>query len=239
MKLVHITLLFLLLLGFTKKVQAQNLPPVIFGSGTNLCDPSPWNLVFYDDFNGTDLDRSKWHSYNSFPHYESDNWTEGRTSVGTTYGQSINLDRNVVVSNGTCKLIMKREPTTWVCDTCTMTPVSRNYTSGMIGSYWSNYFNSGKFEARIQFPTYKWAHSCFWYYYGSRVNEIDVAECYGDPFYPWLIGRGGNYRYNNYSLHAWPPNQNNPNDPNPYNLTHHEIRNRFPHQTWADHIMGT
>src|SRR6185437_2305104 len=85
--------------------------------GANICDPSPWQLIFSDDFNGDTLDLTKWHTYgvyfDQFP--PGDNWGNARCGQGSG---AVYLDDNVVVSDGTCKLITKEGFYEWNCDTC-------------------------------------------------------------------------------------------------------------------------
>ena len=208
--------------------QNGQLPPVTFPSGTNSCDNSPWQLVFQDDFNGTQLS-PPWITFNSWlgmPGGDNDNWSEGRVE-----GYAILKDENVVVSNGTAKILVKKEPASWHCATCTMNTVNTNYTNGCLHIPFTKYFNAGKFEASIKMPTFLWAHSTFWLWHGTTVNEIDMAEAYG-----WSGSSGlfGYYPKCDYSLHAWNP----PNGQNPYNMQHVEIANSYPNQSWWDWVTG-
>lgn len=216
------------LVWMANDASAQKLPPVLLSPEQSLCDSSAWQLVFSDDFDGPELDRTKWHSYNVYPGQETEYWEEGRYN---TWTNCIWKDENVVVSDGTCKLIVKQETATWKgCETCT--EVTRNYTGGILETYYTNAFHSGRFEARIKMPVFEYAHCAFWLWHGDSVNEIDIAEAYGNPYWPFFPLRSGNNRYCNYSLHSWPPKHN------PYNLGHHEIRNHYPRQRWIDRLRG-
>lgn len=218
-------------IGLTIGSYSQNgqLPPVTFSPNSNVCDNSPWKLVFQDYFDGEQLG-APWITFTSWagmPGGDNDDWGGARTM----YDRSIIKDQNVVVSNGTCKLIVKKEPASWRCATCSMTTVNKDYTSGMIATPYTKSFNTGKFEARIKMPTFKWAHSTFWTWKANDVNEIDIAEVYGQT----IGGLWGGFPRVNYSLHAWAPEH----QPNPYNMQHVEVRNRYPNQTWWNWLSGT
>ncbi|HTO15748.1 MAG TPA: hypothetical protein VLZ83_08250 [Edaphocola sp.] len=162
---------------FSFKVNAQWLPPVNFTTPQNVCDTASWKLVFYDGFDGTTLNNSKWVKFNHYPGLESDNWGEGRIPYPGNH--TVIQDENVVVSGGTVKLKVKQKTTTWQCDTCTMTPYTKNYTSGYISTRYSNAFNNGRIEVRLKMPLFKYSWATCWTWYGSDVNEIDFAESYG------------------------------------------------------------
>ena len=213
--------------------QSGELPPVYFPSGKILCDNSPWQLVFQDYFDGNKL-KSPWITFNSWdgmPGGDNEDWGEARCVYPYN---AINLDANVEVSGGTVKLKVKKESTSWHCSTCTMTTRNTNYSTSCLRLPYTSSFNSGKFEASIKMPTFKFAHSTFWLWHGSTVNEIDIAEAYGWSGYSGLFGY---YPKCNYSLHAWEPGLLG-TPQNPYNMTHVEIRNHYPRQTWWDWITG-
>ncbi len=235
MRKMPLWLYALFFLGSHVCAQSGSFPPVTFSPGDNVCDTASWKLVFYDGFDGTDLDRTKWHSYNVWNGYEGEDWGEGRYSNGIGFGNSIHPDKNVVVSNGTCKLIQMRESTDWKCNTCSMSPVHMEYTAGLIETYYSNHFNAGKFEARIKFPTFKNAHCDFWLWTGKYINSIDIAEAYGDPFWPYGINNGNN-RYVDHELHAMKPEAASPYAA--YNVRDDRM-GRYPNQTWWDHLFGS
>lgn len=199
-----------------QKLSSQ--PPVTFSVPTPICDYSPYKLVFYDDFNGNTIDVNKWHTFNVYCGDENDHWEEARWSEGIGYDVgSIFHDDNVVVNNGTCKLIMKHGTNSWQNHTS-------EYSAGLIESYFSNYFNCGSFEGRFKMPVYKYAHSDFWTWPCILPNSIDIAEAYGAPFFPYFINNSNN-QYCDRSLHD--------------DISPNEIMERWPHQTWFDFIFGT
>jgi len=100
--------------------------------GGNIC-PSEWKLVFSDEFSGSSLDLSKWYTYYPYTPDHSDQCDFCRTHGNE--GQIYRND-NIVVGNGTLKLIAKAQASTWFSS-------SRNYTSGMIHSKIDN-FHRGK-----------------------------------------------------------------------------------------------
>lgn len=164
------------------------------------------------------------------PGGDNDNWSEGRCVLPYN---SIIKDANVVVSNGSVKLQVKKEPSSWHCDTCTMDTLYKNYSSATLNTRYTKSFNAGKFEARIKMPTFLYAHATFWTWMGNIVDEIDIAEAYG-----WTGSSGlfGYYPKNGYSLHAWEPG--NTTITNPYGMQHVEVHNRFERQTWWDWMRG-
>ena len=111
------------------------------------------------------------------------------------------LDSNVVVSNGTLKLIAKKQTATWFTAT-------RDYTSGMIqsrGAWWY-----GKFEIRCKIPYGEGFVPAFWLFGGGYGTEIDDFEIGGQrPDYPHMgcgvwnnginTGFGANYLGADYS----------------------------------------
>lgn len=231
-------------LGLTIALKAQNgeFPPVTFPPNTPICDNNTWKLVFNDDFNGNALDTTLWLRYKTWAMaVEHPNWSDGRC-CDEPY--SIRKDENVAVSNGSAKLFLKYEPSSWThqnldeyntpCPTCPWYPEERRYSSGNLQSRFKNGFTLGRFESRIKMPTFNHAHGTFWLWTGDDKAEIDIAEAYGDPFWPYGIFNIGNNRYCDYSTHWWMPR----NIPNPYHIGHFEIMNRYPGNTWLDHLKG-
>jgi hypothetical protein len=85
---------------------------VTFPTGTNLCETTPWKLVWYDEFDGAAINTNKW-----FTFLDDNNWGPNGVIVppisqeSRTMNRGANfLDANVTVSNGTCKLTAKYQP---------------------------------------------------------------------------------------------------------------------------------
>ncbi len=117
------------------------------------------NIVWGDEFNGTNLDTTKWTAY----------YGTGDPSEYQYYSGS---PQNVYVSNGVLHIVALKQPTNGL-----------NYTSGQVWS--SNLFSKtyGRFEFRGKLPTGAAFHPAFWMLphnspYGSWPNsgEIDVME---------------------------------------------------------------
>ena len=241
----YFVVLFSLLL--VQQAQSQNgeLPPVYFNGNTNICPTTPYKLVLYDEFNGDTLQQPwiTFKSWNGMNPSDHDDWGDARFDED---GHSIIKDANIEVSNGSIKLKLKREASSWHCATCSMSTKYASYSSARLATpYRYRYFNSGKFEARIKMPTAKYTHATMWTWYTDpdpnnpadpgRVNEIDIAEAYG-------VGKNGSFwgdfPRTNYSLHAWAPGDNLIT--NPYNLPKDvEIRNHYPNQSWWNWVWGT
>lgn len=76
-----------------------------------------------------------------------------------------------------------------------------------------------------------------WTYHGHPpgINEIDVAEAHGGPFYPaGPFGKTNQFKVS-YSLHAEPPPLGYPN---PYGLQNDEVANSYPNQHWWNKVRG-
>lgn len=228
----------------TLYAQAQNgaLPPTHFNGSTNICDTSSWKLVFQDDFNGDTL-KSPWLTFTPYRYNDraaSDDWLSRETNDANGDPLSIAEDDNVEVSNGMVKLKVVKENATWQCATCGMIPISTQYTDAALTLPYTLPFNSGKFEARIKFPTFQYAHSTMWTWYGDSVgvDEIDMAEAYGK-------GPARNVFHNqpetDFTLHAWWPGLiDNDSSKNPYKLPENQaIGERYPGQSWVHWVTNT
>jgi beta-glucanase (GH16 family) len=169
--LVNITIFFFII--FTKLLHAQNST---YYTGGNICSNQPWVLVFDDEFDGDSLDKSKWITW--FPYSASGN---DSCEFCRTHGDDVDqvyLDSNVVVSNGTLKLIAKKQTATWFTAT-------RDYTSGMIQS--RGLWMYGLFEMRCKIPYGEGFDPAFWLFGGGHGTEIDDFEIGGQrPNYPHM-----------------------------------------------------
>jgi len=113
-----------------------------------------WVPVFWDDFNGTALDSSKWRVGYSW----------GRVNNTNT----IMLNKNVSVANG--ELVFKALHEDFLDN-----GVTRTNTSGAVTSFLS--FQKGAFAIRFKAPSLFWP--AFWIY-GAEGNEIDFFELGND-----------------------------------------------------------
>ncbi|MFA5814709.1 MAG: glycoside hydrolase family 16 protein [Bacteroidales bacterium] len=179
MKYTIITICLLLL---TSKVIAQNCQAgqnVIYSTPFNQCNNNPWVLVFEDNFNGSNLDLSKWNY--------SDTRIRYCNSEQQYYTHSNN---NTQVSNGTLKIIAKKETLYAKVDDneqnlnaplyCNGNYRGKNgryfyYTSDNIET--NRKFSNGKFEASVKIPKGKGLWPAFWTYGQNPIyNEIDIFE---------------------------------------------------------------
>jgi beta-glucanase (GH16 family) len=155
---------------------------VITPTVTN-CNENPFVLVFSDDFNANNLDESKFKLpfqgvTNDFDNTQSKNWF---ANTGNT--PSLPVSNNIEVSNGTIKLMAKKEDIpiegTIVVDWSTTPPTTKtdyySYSSGWIESKYK--FSYGYYEIRCKIPKGKGFWPAFWLYGSNpRWNEIDVFE---------------------------------------------------------------
>ena len=161
----NLQILFCFFIAFSFSSFSQST----FFTGGNICAVSAWHLVFNDEFNGDSLDRTKWINYYPYTSDGSDQCEFCRThgDEGAVY-----TDTNLEVSNGTLKLIARRQTASWFTAT-------RDYTSSLIHSAYDFKFMYGKFETRCKIPSGKGLGSAFWMF-GGTGTEIDVFEIHGD-----------------------------------------------------------
>ena len=212
-------------LFLSSRLRAQTLifrrPLSLFPAGHHFCDTAGWKLVFEDDFNGDTL-KSPWITFVSWagmPGGDHENWQGAREN-----GTGIYLHRNVTVKDGAAHLQARKEPVSWRCDTCTEPVKNAAYSTAILALPYTHSFNSGRFEARIKMPVFKWAHSTFWTWLGSHTNEIDIAEGYGisKNYLRWATSGKS---YVNYSLHSWPTPEETQ-----AGAVHEESKNHYPRQ---------
>lgn len=147
-----------------------------------------WECTFADDFDGTELDRTKWVPQE----------TEGS---GYTSRNECFLDRpeNVHVAGGVLRLVARREPRPFVCPGLLGEPYLTSHSSGMVSTYGLFSQAFGRFEFRARFPdtSVPGLHSALWLWpddpmhYGPwpMSGEIDVAEVfsqYADRAIPYI-----------------------------------------------------
>lgn len=238
-------------LGFAMPSFSQNgwLPSAQLGSSSNFCDPSPYQLIFQDNFDGNRLS-SPWITFGSWDGmpfvigndtiiHDNDLTDDARTDGANP--DCIYSDHNIEVSNGTCKLYIKAEPISWRCDTCVKTHYGKISLGEISIPYYDHWvrksFDRGRFEARIKFPTLRGSWCTFWLWYGTRVNEIDIAEALGGHGdWPYIGTKA--HGLVTYSTHAWWP-VNDTRIANPYNLPEDEPRNNnYPPSELVALFMG-
>ena len=136
----------------------------------NQCDNNSWVLTFEDNFDGNNLDLSKWNVATGIPR---DPYFEKQ--------KAWHKPENVVVENSFLKIISKKETLLnqcfdkWINDSMQHFCSDFEYSTGEIGT--KSKFEYGKFEARIRIPKGKGFWPAFWLFGGSPVyNEIDIFE---------------------------------------------------------------
>ncbi|HDR68449.1 MAG TPA: glycoside hydrolase family 16 protein [Bacteroidaceae bacterium] len=155
-----------------------------------------WVLVFEDEFDGDELDYSRWR--NDYP------W--GRNLYCAPDVQYFTDGENIEVAEGFLKFIVKADSVYervvphWKDDDtlyCGNLPAGLNkrwfgYTSGMIFS--RQQFIHGKFEIRCTVPEIGGLWPAFWLY-GRCAQEIDVFEFMSDYNRPFFNNRKIDFTY--------------------------------------------
>jgi beta-glucanase (GH16 family) len=168
-KFIYISIVIVLQLGLgIQIVNAQSWPECngytksLTTPEFHVCYTDPWALVFSDEFNGDTLDLSVW-----------DPKTGSQRNGEAEYSKP----ENVVVNNGTLKIITKRAipAITGLGAYPSQTYYNYDYSSGEIWS--KNRFSYGKYEARIKIPGGFGLWPAFWMFGANGDGgEIDVFE---------------------------------------------------------------
>jgi len=148
---------------------------VIPTTSFSLCNNDPWVMVWEDDFEGNSLDLSKWHVRP---------WGEGALYGNGGATQEYNSLDNALVSDGTLKVIAKRETVQRLA--CSKKPPESILEDGLPNLRWYNFtssnlwtkfaFDNGKIEASIKIPKGIGFWPAFWTYSDYPGDEIDVFE---------------------------------------------------------------
>lgn len=149
-----------------------------------------WACTFHDDFDGTDLDRTKWIPHTYFV-------TRSDADVHACYRDHPD---NVNVAGGMLNLSLVRLPE---AAPCSLAVPETEYMSGSVSTYHLFSQQYGRFESRIkmQASTAPGLHEAFWLWPDNRYSEIgwpdsgeiDVAETFSN--YSSVVGS-----YLHYSL---------------------------------------
>jgi beta-glucanase (GH16 family) len=145
-----------------------SVPPLLLSQRAVQPDDGKWVPTFADEFNGTELDLSRW-----APH---DPWGKARDRQLQAYAPE-----GVVVSGGQLHIVARRA-------TANQAPVrydgkDREYVSGIVSTYGTFSQTYGRFEIRCRVPAGRGLRS------GFRLlpvplgplPEIDVFETAGSP----------------------------------------------------------
>jgi beta-glucanase (GH16 family) len=148
--------------------------------------PGDWHMVWNDEFEGSDLDTSKWSMTDM---YGRDQGRPVWDLSGPCYNGGGNADQcytsrpeNIFLSNGNLVLRALNEPGFRYTNEAGYEE-SRNYTSGRIHSRGKGDFTYGRFEASIKLPGEQGSWPAFWMLpsdreYGTWAasGEIDIVE---------------------------------------------------------------
>lgn len=149
-------------------LKSKIIATALIGFSGTLASAQSYELVWSDEFDGNELDSSSW---------------EYQIGTGTAYGLPAgwgnnelqyytNLSSNVVVSDGSLKIIARQQSFG-----------GRNYTSARIRTLGKREFLYGKIEARMKVPSTSGVWPAFWMLptnspYGGWASsgEIDIME---------------------------------------------------------------
>ena len=177
-----VLLMLLSLIGpvdaYGQKKKIKDLPTVSDPGGN--CDNNTYKLVFQDEFEGNELDRTKWITHFPFSDDGSEN-CESCRYLGSN--NSVFMDDQVSVTDGMLKLAVEQKETTWYSKTT-------QHRGSAIRSIGSAEFTYGKYEIHCRIPNGRGLWPAFWMFGGE--TEIDVFEICGERP-KWLKG----------SLHQW------------------------------------
>lgn len=166
----------------TSSPEGEDLENPYFVAGS----PGDWHMVWNDEFEGSDLDTSKWSMTDM---YGRDQGQPVWDLSGPCYNGGGNADQcytsrpeNIFLSNGNLVLRALNEPGFRYTNEAGYEE-SRNYTSGRIHSRGKGDFTYGRFEASIKLPGEQGSWPAFWMLpsdreYGTWAasGEIDIVE---------------------------------------------------------------
>ncbi len=171
-------------------------------------DSRPYKLNWSDEFDAEYLDTSKWIRY--YPHYYMDensgNWVQDDQEAysrlfhnfedATTQNNQVFLNQNVVVKDGQCHLLTRKENVQWMGH-------ERGYSSGMIHSYKGD-FGPGVYEMKAKLGSgylFSYAYWLFGGTYGEKpsASEIDIYEFFNRTKGDY---ESNLYKWYNYAIRA-------------------------------------
>jgi beta-glucanase (GH16 family) len=178
---------------------APGRPPVA------AADSKQWKLAFSEEFNGGDYDHRK-----LTPCFD---WNYGECTSTFNNGREHYQPSQVVVSNGTAKLIAAPRSPPFPASACQNG--SCTYKAGLLstarsradnGSNYLYKFTYGYVEARIKFPATQGFFTAFWMLpadpsYNYR-SEIDILELLGDDPTTMFMTYSYNDRSQSYNVNT-------------------------------------
>ena len=141
----------------------------------NVVSQAPAQILFSDDFDGTSLDSSKWHTCFW--------WATDQCTIESTNEMELYTRENVLVDSGILRLRAQKKSAVWDFNGKTF-----NYTSGMVMTGGRKYltdpgftFTYGYAEARVKIPAGQGIWPAFWMLPASYNSEpeIDIMEILG------------------------------------------------------------
>lgn len=183
----------------------------MFTSSFNLCNHNPWTLVFEDEFEGNELDRSIWI-------LRPEGYGKLYGQVGP-YGieQEYNTYENAVVSDGMLKIVSKREerveiaidyyPEDMVLPDGLPNLRPYHYTSSNLWTIPN--FPYGIIEAKIKIPKGKGLWPAFWLFAGDGSTGVDGLGYEIDIFEFWNEKTSGSFdpdklsKTHHMNIHHW------------------------------------
>lgn len=162
--------------------------PLTYIGYHTACDDSnmDWKLYFEENFNGSSLDESKW----IIPYqgvvagYDFIGWKNWYANTGTIPSKPIS--DNVVVENGSLKIIARKENPpisgtyqNW-SNNGTLTTSSFDYSSGWIES--KKEFSYGWYEIKCRIPKGRGFWPAFWLFdqHNGTRSELDIFEFWNE-----------------------------------------------------------
>ena len=157
-----LALLVVELFATSRAFTSASSDPATPAPARHFAPDNSWSLVFDDEFDGTTLDRDKWHT--AYP------WGRDRSSVGELQWYA---DDAFVEQDGILRIVAQHRPME-----------GHQYTSGIIASWDTFSTTYGYFEIRAKIPKGKALWPGFWLAPVSTrwPPEIDAFEALGqDP----------------------------------------------------------
>ena len=136
----------------------------VYSHNVNEFEYGDWVLIFDDEFNGSEIDTTKWYTC-------EDGWNRFHGECGAEL--QCYLDNNITISDGILRLVAKRDDNGFIRPNCN---ILIPYSSGWVQT--RTKFKYGLIEARCKVPKGKGFWPAFWLF-GHRT-EIDVFEIYGN-----------------------------------------------------------